>query len=100
MNINFNKVARRWLHESTRGEPSKSPNKIAIQTVLEILSSLRPSSKRDANRMEIMREQLIKIRRTNKRLEEQVSRLEEQVQVLEEKNKRVAETKKASKKGK
>jgi hypothetical protein len=52
----------------------------------------------DANRIEMMREQLVKIRRATKRLEESVTNLEEQVKVLEERNKTLEETK--TKKGK
>ena len=99
MKINFNKIARRWLNEGTRGEASKSPNRIAIQSIMELLNTLRPSSKRDANRIEMMREQLVKIRRATKRLEESVASLEEQVNILEEKNKTLEETK-SKKKGK
>ncbi|MEC8392073.1 MAG: hypothetical protein VXZ58_04235 [Actinomycetota bacterium] len=98
MKINFNKIARRWLAEGARGEASKSANRIAIQTIMELLNTLRPSSKRDANRIEMMREQLVKIRRATKRLEESVTNLEEQVKVLEERNKTLEETK--TKKGK
>ena len=99
MNINFNKIARRWLGEGSRGEASKSPNRIAIQSIMELLNTLRPSSKRDANRIEMMREQLVKIRRATKRLEESVTNLEEQVNILEERNKTLEETK-SKKKGK
>jgi predicted metal-dependent hydrolase len=98
MNLNFNKIARRWLGEG-RSEASKSPNRIAIQSIMELLNTLRPSSKRDANRIEMMREQLVKIRRATKRLEESVANLEEQVNVLAERNKTLEETK-SKKKGK
>ena len=99
MKIDFNRITKEWLVEGRTGEASRSPNKIAIQTIMEILNALRPSSKRDANRIEMMREQLVKIRRATKRLEENVASLEEQVNLLEEKNKTLEETK-SKRKGK
>ena len=71
----------------------------SIQTIFEILSSLRIGSQRDTNRVEIAKEQLVKVRRQIKKIQERNKQLEEQILTLEEKL-NVLEEKKKSKKGK
>jgi cell division protein FtsB len=64
-----------------------------------MLSTLRILSQRDTNRVEIAKEQLVKVRRQVKRIQERNKSLEEQVTTLEEQVKVLEETK-TKKKGK
>ncbi len=70
----------------------------SIQTIFEMLSSLRIATQRDTNRVEIAKEQLVKVRRQIKRLQERNKNLEEQVTTLEEQLKVLEETKASKKK--
>jgi len=70
----------------------------SIQTIFEMLSSLRIVSQRDTNRVEIAKEQLVKVRRQIKKLQEKNRHLEEQVVTLEEQLKVLEETKTSKKK--
>ncbi len=70
----------------------------SIQIVFEMLNGLRIISQRDTNKIEIAKEQIVKVRRHVKRIEERNRNLEEQVGLLEEKLKVLEETKKGRKK--
>ena len=57
----------------------------SIQMVFEMLNGIRITSQRDTNKIEVAKEQVVKVRRHIKRLQEINKNLEEQVGVLEEK---------------
>ncbi len=81
MKIDFNAMTRRFL----MGEGKKSINPHAlIEALSDTLSTLRPSSKRDENKIAIARGHLREITRSFRKLQEQVNMLEEQMRVLEE----------------
>ena len=87
MKIDFDKMTRRFL----LGEEYDPTVLSSIQMVFEMLNGIRITSQRDTNKIEVAKEQMIKVRRhikrlqeANKNLQEQVSTLEEQVKVLEE----------------
>lgn len=69
------------------GEWKDSKNfnfKTSIQAVFEILDSLRLPTQRDQHKLQIVKEQLVKMRRENRKLTERLQVLEEQVKILEE----------------
>ena len=57
-----------------------------VQSLMDILSSMRFSTKIGGRRAEMAKMHLQEIRKTVRRLEENVKTLEEQLQVLEESN--------------
>lgn len=57
----------------------------SIQIIFEMLNGLRIVSQRDTNKVEIAKEQVVKVRRHIKRIEEKNRNLEEQMEILEEK---------------
>ena len=57
----------------------------SIQIIFEMLNGLRIVSQRDTNKIEIAKEQVVKVRRHVKRIEENNRSLEEQIGILEEK---------------
>jgi len=78
--MDLDNMTRRFL----MGE-SKSPSVHSyLQSLREILTSIRPSTTTDARRLEMAQEQLREIRRHTRKLNEKLMRLEEQVKVLEE----------------
>ena len=78
----LNRITRRFL----LGEGSaKAVNPQALlQAINEALSTLRPSSRRDENRIAVAKRHLREVTLSFKRLQEQVNTLEEKLQVLEE----------------
>ena len=56
----------------------------ALQVVREMLTSVRPSSKKDGNRIKIALEQLNNVRRQVRKLHETINGLEEQLKILQE----------------
>ena len=69
------------------GEAKANPDlQSYIQSLGEILDSIRPSSMRETRRIQIARKHLTEIKRTARQLQERVSLLEEQISVLEESN--------------
>ena len=58
--------------------------KTSVQAIFEILDSLRMPSQRDQHKIQIVKEQLVKMRRENRKLTERLQVLEEQVKILEE----------------
>jgi len=78
--MDFNKMTRKFL----MGE-SKAPSiQSYLQSLKEVLTSIRPRSGVDERRLEMAQNHIREIRRHSRRLEEQVSLLEEQLKVLEE----------------
>ena len=65
-------------------DPKAFNFKTSIQAIFEILDSVRMPSQRDQHKMQIVKEQLVKIRRENRKLTERLQVLEEQVKILEE----------------
>ena len=55
-----------------------------IQSLTDLVEQIRPSSKRDSNRLQLAKEQIYKLKRHFRKMEEHVSNLEEQLRVLEE----------------
>ena len=95
MKNQLDKITKRFLLNEEYDPTTLS----SIQTIFEMLSSLRILSQRDTNKVEIAKEQLVKVRRQIKRIQESNRFLEEQVGTLEEKLKVLEETK-TKKKGK
>ena len=96
MKIDLDHITRKFL----LGEDYDPTVISSVQIIFEMLNGLRISSQRDTNRVEIAKEQLIKVRRNIKRLQERNNNLQEQVSTLEEQVKVLEETKKKKKKRK
>lgn len=94
MKEDLNRITRSFL----MGESYDPTVLSSIQMIFEMLNGLRITSQRDTNRIEVAKEQVVKVRRHVKRLEERNRSLEEQVQVLEEQVKVLEETKVSKKK--
>jgi len=95
MKNQLDKITKRFLLNEEYDPTTLS----SIQSIFEMLSTLRILSQRDTNRVEIAKEQLVKVRRQVKRIQERNKTLEEQVTTLEEQLKVLEETK-TKKKGK
>ena len=81
MKIDFNSITRRFL----MGEGKQEINPHALlQALGETLSSIRPRSLRDENKIAVAKKHLHEITRSFRKLQEQVNVLEEKLQVLEE----------------
>jgi len=96
MKNQLDKITKRFLLNEEYDPTTLS----SIQSIFEMLSTLRILSQRDTNRVEIAKEQLVKVRRQVKRIQERNKSLEEQVTTLEEQLKVLEETKTSKKKGK
>ena len=94
MKEDLNRITRGFL----MGESYDPTVLSSIQMIFEMLNGLRITSQRDTNRIEVAKEQVVKVRRHVKRLEERNRGLEEQIQVLEEQVKVLEETKVSKKK--
>ena len=96
MKVDLDHITRKFL----LGE-SYDPTVISsVQIIFEMLNGLRIVSQRDTNRVEIAKEQLIKVRRNIKKIQERNNNLQEQIETLEEQVKVLEETKKKKKKRK
>lgn len=93
MKTDYGKMTRKFL----LGEDYDPTILSSIQIIFEMLNGLRIGTQRDTNKVEIAKEQVVKVRRHIKRIEERNRNLEEQVQTLEEQVK-ILEEKKVSKK--
>ena len=94
MKVNLDDMTRKFL----LGEDYDPTVVSSVQIIFEMLNGLRISSQRDTNRVEIAKEQLIKVRRNIKRLQERNNNLQEQISTLEEQVKVLEETKEKKKK--
>ena len=94
MKVDYDQMTRRFLLKEDYDPTILS----SIQMIFEMLSGIRIVSQRDTNKIEVAKEQMIKVRRHVKRIQERNKNLEEQVGVLEEQLK-VLEEKKTKKKG-
>ena len=82
--IDYQKLVRNW--RSYGLNEGEAPSlKSYLQSITEILSKLKLSSKSDQRRVEIARQHIKEVKKHTRRLEERVYVLEEQVQLLEEK---------------
>tara|TARA_B100000945_G_C19825962_1_gene342705 strand:- start:151 stop:417 length:267 start_codon:yes stop_codon:yes gene_type:complete len=77
--VDFDKMTRRFLTEGQL--PSVAS---FIQSLEEVLTKLRPNTRTDERRVEIAKSHLKEIRRSVRRLQNEVTLLQEQLQVLEE----------------
>ena len=93
MKTDYGKMTRKFL----LGEEHNPTILSSIQIIFEMLNSLRFGTQRDLNKVEIVKEQVVKVRRHIKKVEEKNRTLEEQVQTLEEQLV-ILEEKKGSKK--
>lgn len=94
MKTDYRKMTRKFL----LGENYDPTILSSIQIIFEMLNGLRINTQRDTNKVEIAKEQVVKVRRHIKRIEERNRNLEEQVQTLEEQVKVLEEKKVAKKK--
>ena len=94
MKVDYDQMTRRFLLKEDYDPTVLS----SIQMIFEMLNGIRIVSQRDTNKIEVAKEQMIKVRRHVKRIQENNRNLEEQLGVLEEKLK-VLEEKKTKKKG-
>ena len=77
--VDLDKMTRRFLTEGQL--PSVAS---FIQSLEEVLTKLRPNTRTDERRVEIAKSHLKEIRRSVRRLQNEVTLLQEQLQVLEE----------------
>jgi len=79
--IDFRRMTKRFL----LGEKLDTPGLMSyIQSLEEIVYTLRPSSKSEHRRIEIAKEHVRNVKRHSKRLMEKVTTLEERLSTLEE----------------
>tara|TARA_B100000131_G_scaffold298275_1_gene317702 strand:- start:493 stop:732 length:240 start_codon:yes stop_codon:yes gene_type:complete len=65
-------------------ESFKATAAVSVQGLHDILTSLRPSNKRDRNRIQMAQEHLRHLKREMRQLNEKIDDLENQLQVLNE----------------
>ena len=74
-------ITRRFI----LGEGKEAPSvRGYVETVLNIVETIRPKSQRETRQLSIVKEHLREIKRINRKLEEKMFRLEEQIKILEE----------------
>ena len=78
--FDYDQITRRFL----LGEVNEPDLKSYIQSLNDILLSLRPASLKEKRRINMALKNLKEIKRHSKRLEEKLVILEEQVELLEE----------------
>lgn len=79
--IDFRRMTKKFL----LGEKLDTPSLMSyIQSLEEIVYSLRPSTKSEHRRIEIAKEHIRNVKRHSRRLTEKVSALEERLSTLEE----------------
>ena len=79
--IDFGAMTKKFLLGETLDKPGLMSY---IQSLEEIVYSIRPSSKSESRRLEIAKEQVRNIKRHSRRLAERVKTLEERISTLEE----------------
>ena len=79
--FDLRKMTRNFLLGETLDKPGLMSY---IQSLEEIVYSIRPSSKSESRRLEIAKEQVRNIKRHSRRLTERVRTLEERISTLEE----------------
>lgn len=81
--IDYQKIVKN-LKEKELNENSKPSLSSYIQSITEILHSIRPSTKSDHRRLEVAQQHIREVKRSVKKLEERLNVLEEQLKILEE----------------
>ena len=66
------------------GESAAPGAKTYLQSLNDLVEQIRPSSKRDSHRLQLAKENIVKLRRHFRKMEEHVNNLEEQLKILEE----------------
>lgn len=80
--MDLRKMAKDFvLNEGKQAKPSVASY---IQSIGDILESIRPSSKAEHNRLDVAKQHVREIRKHVRRLEEKVSLLEEELTILQE----------------
>jgi|TARA_R110000824_G_scaffold43928_8_gene128241 hypothetical protein len=80
MKIDLNSLARKFIMNEGVGPKINS----WIQALSEDINSLKPRSLSEERRIEVMKHNLLELRRSTRRMQLEVKRLEEQVTVLQE----------------
>lgn len=80
MKFNLNSLTRDFIVNEGTGPTISS----WIQALSENVNSLKPRSLSEERRVEVMKHQLHELRRTSRRMQEQINKLEEQVTILQE----------------
>ena len=75
----LNRITRRFI----MGESKKVSNGAVIQALIEIISSLKPKTITEKNKIAMASRHLKEIKYSFRKLEEQVTSLQEQVKMLE-----------------
>jgi len=78
--MNLRRLTRRFLMNEAH-EPSPVSY---FQSLMESLQTMRPTTRRDARKLEVALEQTNKLRREYLKMERKMKMLEERLQVLEE----------------
>jgi len=78
--IDLNSLTRRFI----LNEGKVSTVNTWIQALSENINSLKPRTLSEERRIEVMKHNLAELRRSSRRMQEQINRLEEQVTVLQE----------------
>lgn len=79
---NINDLIRKFI--KNEGKVAKPAVHSYIQSLMETLGALRPSTVRDRHRVQLAKEHLKEIKRQTRSLEERNRILEERIKVLEE----------------
>tara|TARA_R110000824_G_C14992400_1_gene655349 strand:- start:218 stop:472 length:255 start_codon:yes stop_codon:yes gene_type:complete len=82
MKFNLHSLTKDFILNEAKGPTINS----WIQALSENIGALKPRSLSEERRVEVMKHQLRELRRSSRRMQEQVTSLEEQVTVLQEGN--------------
>lgn len=80
--LNLNDQTRKFI--LSEGDIKKPGIYAYIQSIQELVDSVKPTSMRDQRRLQMMKENLKEIKRHARKMHERITILEEQVEVLEE----------------
>ena len=76
----LNEITKRFLLSEKFSPTAKS----YFQSLSDLVEQIRPSSKKDSYRLELAKENLSKLRKSFRKMEENIISLQEQVNLLEE----------------
>jgi len=82
MKFNLHSLTKEFILNEGKGPTINS----WIQALSENIGALKPRSLSEERRVEVMKHQLRELRRSSRRMQEQITTLEEQVTVLQEGN--------------
>tara|TARA_R110002074_G_scaffold77885_4_gene176533 strand:+ start:3213 stop:3467 length:255 start_codon:yes stop_codon:yes gene_type:complete len=82
MKFNLHSLTKEFILSEGKGPTINS----WIQALAENIGALKPRSLSEERRVEVMKHQLRELRRSSRRMQEQITTLEEQVTVLQEGN--------------